>query len=598
MFFKPLSNRFKTFLLLNAAFYTNLSHLCALKNALTNRLRPVCFTGFYQSLFLQYQHISNMLHEYKLPSLGDGVTGKVTEILIKPGDKVVKDQIVIVVGTDKVDAEMPIDVEGTVAEILVNKGDEVTEGTPVLRLDLAAGSPAVPDSSVPSPKAASAAPAPTAVSAPAPSAAPLPFPTGGDSAEFKLPSLGDGVTGKVLDIFVKPGDRISKNQIVAVVGTDKVDAEIPSDTDGTVIEVLIQKGQDVTEGTLILRLMGSSSVAVAATPAPSVSDATPVVAPTAAPVAAVASAIPSNSVGSRPLRVSPLARKRAKELGINLADVRADEGASRLSYKDVLAFVKNKMESSTATAPAAGAVSHKKLPNFDKFGKTERKALSRIGVLTAENMTYAFNAIPHAWIMEKVDITRLEQLRQQYKEVVKTSGGNLTTTVILAKAVTWILKKMPQFNASLDAETNEVIYKDFYNIGIAVDTPRGLLVPVLRQCDQKSLTELSKDLTELSTRTRDGKNKPDDLDGGTFTISNIGGIGGTGMLSIVNWPQVAILSVTAAQTEGFWNGTAFEPRLMMPITIGWDHRVINGADAARFLVELKKILEEPFAVWL
>lgn len=555
------------------------------------------FTGFYQSLFLQYQHISNMLHEYKLPSLGDGVTGKVTEILIKPGDKVVKDQIVIVVGTDKVDAEMPIDVEGTVAEILVNKGDEVTEGTPVLRLDLAAGSTVVPDSSASSPKAA-AAPAPSAVSAPAPSAAPLPFPTGGGSAEFKLPSLGDGVTGKVLDVLVKPGDRISKDQIVAVVGTDKVDAEIPSDTDGTVTEVLIQKGQDVTEGTLILRLMGSSGGAVAATPAPSVADATPVVAPAAAPVAAVATATSSNSVGSRPLRVSPLARKRAKELGINLADVRADEGASRLSYRDVLAFVKNKMESGTATAPTGGIVSHKKLPNFDKFGKTERKALSRIGVLTAENMTYAFNAIPHAWIMEKVDITRLEQLRQQYKETVKTSGGNLTTTVILAKAVTWILKKMPQFNASLDAETNEVIYKDFYNIGIAVDTPRGLLVPVLRQCDQKSLTELSKDLTELSTRTRDGKNKPDDLDGGTFTISNIGGIGGTGMLSIVNWPQVAILSVTAAQMEAFWNGTAFEPRLMMPITIGWDHRVINGADAARFLVELKKILEEPFAVWL
>jgi pyruvate dehydrogenase E2 component (dihydrolipoamide acetyltransferase) len=194
----------------------------------------------------------------------------------------------------------------------------------------------------------------------------------------------------------------------------------------------------------------------------------------------------------------------------------------------------------------------------------------------------------------------LEQLRQQFKEDVKKAGGNLTTTAIVTKAVCHLLKKMPQFNSSFDAEKNEVVYKKFYNIGIAVDTPRGLLVPVIRNVDQKNLTEISVDLTDISTRTRDGKNKPDDLDGGTFTISNIGGIGGTNMHSIVNWPQVAILSMTAATTEAVWNESkqAFEPRLMMPITIGWDHRVINGADAARFLKMLKQLLEEPFLAWL
>ncbi|MCY7329048.1 MAG: 2-oxo acid dehydrogenase subunit E2, partial [Saprospiraceae bacterium] len=224
--------------------------------------------------------------------------------------------------------------------------------------------------------------------------------------------------------------------------------------------------------------------------------------------------------------------------------------------------------------------------------------LSRIGVLTAENMHYAFNTIPHAWISEKADITHLEELRAKYKEQVKAAGGNLTTTAIITKAVTSMRRKMPQFNASLDEATNEVIYKKFINIGIAVDTPRGLLVPVIRNADQKGLQQIAIDLTEISTRTRDGKNKPDDLDGGTFTISNIGGIGGTGMISIVNWPQVAILSVTAATMEPKWNGTAFEPRLMMPMTIGWDHRVVNGADAARFVVELKKILEDPFLGWM
>jgi len=263
-------------------------------------------------------------------------------------------------------------------------------------------------------------------------------------------------------------------------------------------------------------------------------------------------------------------------------------------------FVKRKIDTGGgSTVGISGGAVRKPLPNFEKFGHVERQPLSRIGVLTAENMHYAFNTtIPHAWISEKADITRLEQLRQQYKDTVKAAGGNLTTTAILTKAICSVLRKMPQFNASLDDSTNEVIFKKYYNIGIAVDTPRGLLVPVIRNCDQKSLTEISIELTELSARTREGKNKLDDLDGGTFSISNIGGIGGTNMLSIVNWPQVAILSITAATMEAFWNGSSFEPRLMMPMTIGWDHRVIGGADAARFLVELKKILEEPFLGWL
>lgn len=528
-----------------------------------------------------------MLHEYKLPSLGDGVTGKVTEILVKAGDKVSKEQIVLVVGTDKVDAEMPVDVEGTVQEILIKKGDDVAEGALILRIETAGAPAAAP---APATAAPSAAPA-VAAEAAAPAA-------GSASYTFKLPSLGDGVTGKVTEILVKPGDKVSKEQIVMVIGTDKVDAEMPIDADGIVEEILVKKGDDVTDGTPVIRLSGAAAGSAPAPASPAPAPATPAPAAVTTPsMAAPAATQAAGSAAPANLRVSPLARKRAKELGVSLSDVRPADGGSRLSYKDVLDYVKKKMESGSSSA-APGSIAHKKLPNFEKFGAVERKALSRIGVLTAENMTYAFSAIPHAWISEKVDLTRLEQLRQQFKDQVKTAGGNLTTTAILTKAVCYILKKMPQFNASLDHETNEVIYKQFYNIGIAVDTPRGLLVPVLRNCDQKNLTEIAKELTELSTRTRDGKNKPDDLDGGTFTISNIGGIGGTGMLSIVNWPQVAILSVTAASMEPHWNGTSFEPRLMMPITIGWDHRVINGADAARFLVELKKLLEEPFIAWL
>lgn len=421
--------------------------------------------------------------------------------------------------------------------------------------------------------------------------------------EYKLPALGDGVTGKITEILVQPGDTVSKEQIVVIVGTDKVDAEMPIDADGTVEEILVKVGDDVGEGTPILRLKSAAATAAAEAPKAPAPEATPAQPTPAEPKSASAPSAPApvvavQSAASGPLRTSPLARKRAKELGIDLADVRPHNGSDRISYKDVVDFVKRKMDTAGGSAVPGAAPAHKALPNFDKFGATERQAQSRIGVVTADNMVYAFNAIPHAWISEKADITRLEQLRQQYKDQVKSAGGSLTTTAILTKAVAAVLRKMPQFNASYDPEKREVIFKKFYNIGIAVDTPRGLLVPVLRNVDQKSLTEISVELTELSTRTRDGKNKLEDLEGGTFSISNIGGIGGTNMISIVNWPEVAILSITAAHHEPVWNGTAFEPRLMMPMTIGWDHRVINGADAARFLQQLKAILEEPFLGWL
>lgn len=412
--------------------------------------------------------------------------------------------------------------------------------------------------------------------------------------EYKLPSLGDGVTGKITEILVKPGDSVSKEQIVVIVGTDKVDAEMPVDADGVVEEILVKTGDDVTEGSVILRLQTSAAAPEAPSPkAPAPPVATP------APTAGDGQPAARQEGTGKGLRISPLARKRAKELGISLSDVHPQEGASRISYKDVVDFVKHKIDTGGGSTVAPGAaMAHKPLPNFEKFGPIDRQAQSRIGVITAENMVYAFNAIPHAWISEKADITRLEELRQQYKDQVKAAGGSLTTTAILTKAITSVLRRMPQFNASYDPENREVIFKKYYHIGIAVDTPRGLLVPVIRNVDQKSLTEISVELSELSARTRDGKNKPEDLEGGTFSISNIGGIGGTNMISIVNWPQVAILSITAANLEPHWNGSAFEPRLMMPMTIGWDHRVINGADAARFLKELKGILEEPFLGWL
>ncbi|MDX2134705.1 MAG: 2-oxo acid dehydrogenase subunit E2 [Saprospiraceae bacterium] len=531
-----------------------------------------------------------MSYEYKLPSMGDGVTGKIINILVKPGDAVTKEQIVVVVGTDKVDAEMPVDAAGVVEEVLVRIGDEVGDGHPILRLKTSEGAASV------------SAPVPT------PTPAPAPPPAAAQAAQavptvhaFHLPDMGDGVTGKVISILVNPGDKVEKDQIVLVVGTDKVDAEMPVDAAGTVQEVLVKIGDEVGGGTPVLRLQTSGTTTPTANTPLSTTESRQPTTDNRQPTTDNRQPTTDNRQPTtlKPgLRSSPLARRRAQELGVDLATVPVAPDATRLSYKDVMAYVRQRMSSGASAPVAAGAVAHKALPNFEKFGLVERQEQSRIGVLTADNMVYAFNAIPHAWISEKADITRLEQLRQQYKDQVKAKGGSLTTTAILAKAVTSVLRKMPQFNASYDLEKREVIFKKYYNIGIAVDTPRGLLVPVLRNVDQKSLTEISVELSELSARTRDGKNKPEDLMGGTFSISNIGGIGGTNMLSIVNWPEVAILSITAATHEAVWNGSAFEPRLLMPMTIGWDHRVINGADAARFLQELKSILEEPFLGWL
>lgn len=425
--------------------------------------------------------------------------------------------------------------------------------------------------------------------------------------EYKLPSLGDGVSGKVTEILVKPGDKVSLEQIVLVVGTDKVDAEMPVDAAGVVEEILVKKGDEVSEGTLVLRLKpeaGSAASPSSVSPAPQTEapvPAPPAVAPAPQAVASVPAAAPAvaPASGGSSLRTSPLARKRAKELGVNLSDVQPSDGSSRISYKDVVDFVKRKLDAGGGSS-VGGSIARKPLPDFSKFGEVERKAQNNVGVKTAEAMSYSTHTIPHAWISEKADITRLEALRQQYKDQVKTAGGSLTMTAILTKAVATLLRRMPQFNASLDVETNEVIYKKYINVGIAVDTPTGLYVPNIKNADQKSLTQLSVDLADISTRTKGGKITMNDITGGTFTISNIGGIGGTNMISIVNWPEVAILSIVAAQMEPVWNESSksFEPRLMMPMTIGWDHRVINGGDAARFLVELKRILEEPFVAWL
>lgn len=430
------------------------------------------------------------------------------------------------------------------------------------------------------------------------------------SYEYKLPSLGDGVTGQVTEILVSVGDTIEEEDTLMIVSTDKVDAEMPSDVAGTIEEILVSVGDEVKEGDLLVKInaggeSSSDSDKAQETPKKEEKTAEPTPAKeeakTEAPKEEEKQATSTQTGGETNYRMSPLARKIARELGVNVANLKPSDG-NRIKAEDVLQAAKSKQDEleKAAKAPASGGgVAIQPLPNFEKFGKVERKAMSRITEVTATNMQYSFSTIPHAWISEKADITDIEAMRQQYKGSIKAKGGSLTITAILVKAIAVVLRKMPQFNASIDMESKELVFKDYINIGVAVDTPRGLLVPVIRDVDRKGLTEISIELSELSKRTREGKNKLTDMErgSGNFSISNIGGIGGTDLKPIVNSPEVAILGVTASLMEPRWNGTEFVPRLMMPMHIGFDHRVINGADAIRFLVELKNIMEDPFLGW-
>jgi pyruvate dehydrogenase E2 component (dihydrolipoamide acetyltransferase) len=535
-----------------------------------------------------------MSYQFNLPSIGDGVEGTITEFLVKVGDNVSKDQFVILVETDKVTAEIPMDQDGVVEAFLVKIGDKVMDNSPILRLKAAT-------SATTAPAAATPIAAPSETKTTKTSTTTMAATTGKSASyEYKLPPLGDGVIASLTKILVNVGDKVTKDQNIIEIATDKVDQELQIEVNGTVEAILFKIGDQVKDGDIIMRLSGTdaASAAVSAAPAATapVSSAPASTQAKAAPVAVqtTVAAAPSNG---KSYRTSPLARKRAQEFGVNISDVRPADGGGRISYKDVVEFVKTKIATGGGSVGgSSSAIKQKALPDFSKFGEIERKVQSKVGILTADAMSYSTNTIPHAWISEKADITKVEALRQQYKDQVKTLGGSLTMTTIITKAVATVLKKMPQFNASLDVNTNEVIFKKYINIGIAVDTPAGLYVPNIKNADQKNLTQLSIDLADVSTRTKGGKLTGADLTAGTFTISNIGGIGGTNMLSIVNWPEVAILSIVAANMEPIWNESSktFEPRLMMPMTIGWDHRVINGGDAARFLQEVKAILEEPF----
>lgn len=426
-----------------------------------------------------------------------------------------------------------------------------------------------------------------------------------------MPSLGENVKEAiVVNVLIKSADIIEKGQTLIEVETDKVTFEVPCEVSGQAMEVLVKKGDVVQPGNVILKLQGVAVEQLAASQnsvlhiaAGSSLQEVSEGRPTGTKVSDRAENYPdkkngrSLETGNKKIRSTPLARKLARELGIDMSDI-GTEVNTRISFSDVKAFTKNRIQEQFRNAHRQIGFDIPSLPDFEKFGNVSRQAMSGIMMATARNMTLSASSIPHAWVEEKVDITDIESRRRKHKANVEKAGGTLTLTAVVISGVAKALKEFPHLNASVDTERNEIIFKEYVHIGVAVDTTRGLLVPVLRDVAKQSLTEIAVELTRISKEVKEGKAKLEDLDGGTFTISNLGGIGTTRINPLVNWPQVAILGLSASQMEPVWIDNAFMPRLKLPVTLGFDHRVINGADAARFLQYLKHLLEDHFLLLL
>ncbi len=546
------------------------------------------------------------LVEVKVPDIGDFKEVEVIELLVRPGDTVAVDQSLLTVESDKASMEIPSSHAGVVKEMKVKLGDKVSEGTLVLMLE-AAGAAA----------AAAAAPAPAAIAASAPAAAAVPAPAAPAAAaatgpiEVRVPDIGDFDEVAVIEVFVKPGDAVKVEQSLITVESDKASMEIPSSHAGVVSDVKVKLGDKVAKGSLIAILQGA--VASAAAPAAVAPVATAGMPAPAAPSASVAHTPPTAALppheptaptATLP-HASPSIRRLARELGVPLDEVKGTGPKGRITQADVESFVKGVMAGAVQTAAqkakapaAAGAAGGGAFPgllpwpqvDFAKFGPVERKDLSRIKKISGANLHRNWVMIPHVTNNDEADITDLEALRVQLNKENEKSGVKITMLGFVIKAVVAALQKFPQFNASLDGD--QLVYKQYFHIGFAADTPNGLVVPVLKDADKKGLMQISQEMSDLAKKARDGKLGPAEMTGGCFSISSLGGIGGTHFTPIINAPEVAILGLSKGTMKPVWDGKTFQPRLTLPLSLSYDHRVIDGASAARFNAYIGQILAD------
>ncbi|ENF6038803.1 pyruvate dehydrogenase complex dihydrolipoyllysine-residue acetyltransferase [Citrobacter amalonaticus] len=518
-----------------------------------------------------------------VPDIG-GDEVEVTEIMVKVGDTVAAEQSLITVEGDKASMEVPAPFAGTVKEIKINTGDKVSTGSLIMVFEVAGAAPAA---------------APAQAAAPAPAAAPAA--TG--AKDVNVPDIG-GDEVEVTEVMVKVGDKVTAEQSLITVEGDKASMEVPAPFAGTVKEIKISTGDKVKTGSLIMvfEVEGAAPAAAApqqaAAPAPASASAS-APAPAAAAPAAKAEGKSEFAENDAYVHATPLIRRLAREFGVNLAKVKGTGRKGRILREDVQAYVKDAIKrAEAAPAAAAGGGIPGMLPwpkvDFSKFGEIEEVELGRIQKISGANLSRNWVMIPHVTHFDKTDITDLEAFRkQQNAEAEKRKlDVKFTPVVFIMKAVAAALEQMPRFNSSLSEDGQRLTLKKYINIGVAVDTPNGLVVPVFKDVNKKSVTELSRELTAISKKARDGKLTAGEMQGGCFTISSIGGLGTTHFAPIVNAPEVAILGVSKSAMEPVWNGKEFVPRLMMPISLSFDHRVIDGADGARFITIINNMLSD------
>jgi pyruvate dehydrogenase E2 component (dihydrolipoamide acetyltransferase) len=599
--------------------------------------------------------------EFKLPELGENISqGDLVRLMVAPGTTVSAGQAVMELETDKAVVEVPSSVTGTVLEIKVKEGEKIKVGQVIFTVENGAGtrSAAEPTSkSSPAAKASVAAQSPGQAetqpqaqstqnqptsSVPATSA---PTPVQQErrerraqaqaASEFKLPELGENISqGDLVRLMIAPGAKVSEGQPVMELETDKAVVEVPSSVSGVVKEVRVKEGEKIKVGQLIFTLESpavpqpvpaSQSIPVehvsgqhgarlafqAAIRAEGKTEEQAL--PPDQPQSATAtSATPAfglpvqlgkvaGTEHRHPIPAAPHVRRLAREVGVDIYEVKGLGPGGRISEDDVKAYAKALLQAAASAAqaqPRAGHFAQPQLPDFAKWGKIERVSMRGVRRKTAEHLAESWNTIPHVTQHDRADITELEQLRARFAPKAEEAGGKMTVTAIALKVCAAALKVFPQFNASIDIEKEEIVYKQYIHIGVAADTERGLLVPVIRDVDKKNIVELAVELSQLAKKARDKKLTPADMEGGTFTITNLGGIGGSGFTPIVNLPEVAILGLSRSRMEPEWiqdkAGGKFEPRLILPLSLSYDHRLIDGADAARFLRWIAEAFEQPF----
>lgn len=530
----------------------------------------------------------------RVPDIGNG-EGEVIELMVKVGDRIEADQSVLTLESDKASMEIPAPKAGVIKAMKVKLGDRLKEGDELFELEIEGEAAAAPAEAAPA--AAPAAAEKPAEAAPAPAAA-------ASVQDIHVPDIGSSGKAKIIELMVKVGDSIQADQSLITLESDKASMEIPSPAAGVVESIEVKLDQEVGTGDLILKLKVEGA-APAAAPAPAASapaaapaktEAAPAPAAAPAPKAEAAPAPAAPAKDGAKVHAGPAVRQLAREFGVELNAVSATGPHGRVLKEDVQAYVKAMMQKAkdAPTGGASGGMGIQPIPevDFSRFGEIEEVPMTRLMQLGATGLHRSWLNIPHVTQFDQADITELEAFRVAQKGAAEKAGVKLTVLPLLLKSCAHLLKELPDFNASLAPSGKAVIRKKYVHIGFAVDTPDGLLVPVIRDVDQKSLLQLAAEAAALAEKARTKKLTANDMQGACFTISSLGHIGGTGFTPIVNAPEVAILGVSKATIQPVWDGKAFQPKLMLPLSLSYDHRVINGAAAARFTKRLSELLAD------